>query len=67
MIFCKHKWKVLSETVTQSMVEMAIAALAGSSRDSSNIPAQLCQGDRKHIQIVTCEKCGKLQRYVERL
>ena len=60
-MFCKHEWKVLSEITTESMAEHA-----------ANIGATINKGnetimERKHIQIVTCSKCGKLKRFVENI
>lgn len=66
-MFCVHDWKILSETVTVSKFESSISALDGISSGTGNLPPQLCCADRKHIQIVTCFKCGKLKRFVERI
>lgn len=61
---CKHEWKVLSETVTKSKFESTLAAIGGDAANS-RIPHQMCQADRKHIQVFTCPKCGELKRFVE--
>ena len=66
-MFCKHKWKVLSETTTVSQFEHAITVLKPSTQGRLTIPGQMCDADRKHIQIVACDKCGKLKRFVERI
>jgi len=63
MIFCKHDWVILSETTTKSKFEVAISLLQGSGE--VDIPGQMCKADRKFIQVFTCKKCGKLQRFVE--
>lgn len=63
MIFCRHEWKMLSETFTKSIFEASIEVLGGSSE--VNLPHQLCSGDKKHIQVFCCNKCGKLKRFVE--
>mgnify|MGYP003480836910 FL=1 len=62
---CKHDWKVLSETTTESPFEVA----AKMSMDCYNvkIPWQMCQTDRKHIVIVSCNKCGCIKKFVEDL
>ena len=64
MIFCKHKWELLSETVTQSKFEVSIE-LVSKFTDKINLPWQMSSADRKHIQVFTCDKCGKLKRFVE--
>jgi len=58
-MFCKHDWKVISETTTKSKVEHA---------KELGMVVNKCSGfdlDRKFIQIVCCSKCGKLKRHVE--
>jgi len=61
-MFCKHKWEVLSETVTKSKFEIATQI---ENLKTVTLPWQLCCAKRKHIQIVTCSGCGKLKRFVE--
>jgi ribosomal protein L32 len=58
-MFCKHAWKILSEETTKSRVEVC--------QESGVLKlSNLCDAvDRKFIQIVTCQKCGKLKRFVE--
>ena len=63
-IFCKHEWKVLSESVTVSRIEHTVTLLGDRDFD---IPGHLCNANRKHIQIVACDKCGKLKRFVENI
>jgi len=69
MFSCKHNWKVLSDTVTESKYQSTINAFmqVPGKVESLKIPHQMCCADRKHIQIVTCDKCGKLKRYVEKI
>ncbi len=62
-MFCKHDWSVLSETVTKSKFEVATERMT----HAKNLPWQLCDADRKHIQVFTCSKCGKLKRFVENI
>ena len=66
-MFCRYKWEVLSTEVTQSKFESSVLALSGVVKEKVNLPHQLCDADRKHIQIVTCSKCGKLKRFVEEI
>lgn len=61
MRFCKHKWKLLSETVTESSIEH-MKRVASMVPDNGVLPSLL---SRKHIQIFTCDECGKLKRFVE--
>lgn len=61
-MFCKHKWKILSETTTKSKMEHA--------KDlGESFTGRLHERflKRYFIQILTCEKCGKLKRYVEKI
>ena len=63
-LFCKHSWKLESETTTKSKFEMAMSSLpVGVS--TSKLPWQLCDGDRKHVQVFSCSKCGAIKRFVE--
>ena len=63
-MFCKHEWKMLSETVTKSKFEVATEAMGKYNASSSKLPWQLCNAERKHIQTFACSKCGKLTRFV---
>jgi hypothetical protein len=65
VMFCKHDWSVLSESVTESKYEVTIRSTKGFATGKTNIPWQLCDASRKHIVIVCCKKCGKLKRFVE--
>ena len=58
-IFCKHKWKMLSEVVTKSQLELM--SELGKRGELYN------PFERKVIHILSCEKCGKLKKYVEKL
>lgn len=62
-IFCRHEWELLSETVTKSDLESIVLVCRGAFEINSKADA----GNRKHIAICTCKKCGKLKRFVERL
>jgi heterodisulfide reductase subunit A-like polyferredoxin len=63
-IFCKHEWKLLSETVTKSDLETLLEAF---SDRHGKVNTHADSGNRKHIAICTCTKCGKLERFVEYL
>lgn len=62
---CKHEWKVLSETVTKSAIEVARSTVIGSIE--FEVSGKLACAKRKHIQVFTCNKCGKLKRFVENI
>ena len=68
-MFCKHKWVMLSETTTESKFEISMKTIyAGEGLlEKTGLPHQLCDADRKHIQVFACEKCGKMKRFVERI
>lgn len=61
-LFCKHEWEVLSEIVTKSKMAHLSELIRRAPNEFDN--AML---ERKHIQIVTCKKCGAIKRYVEDL
>jgi hypothetical protein len=63
-MFCKHKWKKLSETTTESKIKHATMALKEAGTLKSPLPWQLCDANRKHIQVFSCDECGKLKRFV---
>ena len=58
--FCKHDWKMISETTTKSDMEVA-----GAIPNVATVKGFDTQ--RKLIQVVACTKCGKLERFVEYL
>jgi len=64
MWLCKHDWKVLSETTTDSVFDNAMKTMKSTTEGKMTLPHQLCRGERKHIQIVVCNKCGALKRFV---
>jgi len=59
-MFCKHKWSVLSETYTKSAFDQ-ITRLKSMKLENNEIFA------RKFIQIIQCNKCGAIKRFVEQL
>lgn len=58
--FCKHEWKMISETITRSEAEV-IAEIPNLKSING------CDFGRKIIQVVSCTKCGKLERFVDRI
>lgn len=60
-LFCFHKWSLLRETVTKSRIEVI------KETGCTNVKGLFNAADRKHIQVFTCEKCGKLKRFVENI
>lgn len=61
MMFCKHKWEILSETITESAAEHHLKVAGPSKFHGDNLFG------RKHIQVITCEKCGEFKRFVEEI
>lgn len=61
-LLCKHKWEVLSDLYTKSPIERAVSIgleeFKGAGSDFYLAT---------HETIVTCPKCGKIKRYVERV
>ena len=67
MIFCKHKWVILSEITTKAPIQVACEALERLMPEDGRfeIPEQMSQTERKLIQLVSCEKCRKIKKFVE--
>jgi hypothetical protein len=64
-MFCKHEWKLISETITKSKFEVALSNIENRNIVKFNLPWQLTDASRKHIQAFQCKKCGKFKRFVE--
>lgn len=62
-IFCKHQWKIISENKTESQAEQFVR-LMGKCPKPQDTYTSYELSKRKLIQIVSCEKCGKLKRFV---
>ena len=60
-MFCRHDWKMISETTTKSRVEVLREC------GCSSLKGLFEPVNRKHIQVFSCEKCGKLKRFVEKI
>jgi len=60
--FCKHEWKLLSETTTESKFERSINILKNAA-STIKIPWQMCDTSCKYIQVFECKKCGKIKRF----
>ena len=60
MIFCRHKWKILSDKMTESKIahlrDLGLSRLDGGSNDSLERMSR-----RKIIQVFSCDKCGQLK------
>ena len=59
-MFCKHDWKLLSSTTTESQLEHADKLGLRITRGGTTLMLR-----RKYIQIVKCDKCGKVKKFVE--
>lgn len=57
-MFCKHKWKIISEKTTESMLEIAIKK---KECEFNNIPRSFYT--RTHIVIACCDICGKIKKF----
>ena len=58
-MFCRHKWDLLSETTTESKIEHLTKV--------TNIEIEEGRESllsRKFIQLLKCDKCGKLEKLV---
>jgi len=64
MIFCKHRWVILSEQTTLSAFELATKCFS-TDLEEFTLKGRLTDTSRKLIQIAACEKCGKLKKFVE--
>jgi len=60
-LFCKHDYNVISEITTKSPIEVAKENGMSITKGNGYL------FDRKHIVILKCAKCNKIQRYVEEL
>ncbi|MCK5606767.1 hypothetical protein KAR91_32995 [Candidatus Pacearchaeota archaeon] len=56
---CKHNWKILHSEISESMMEQAVRLGGEITEGNASIFT------KKSIQIVTCDKCGKIRKYVE--
>lgn len=63
-LFCKHRWDKVSDVVTESTFENALAATKKVCHGDVKIPYQLCHDNRKHIVILKCDECGKVKKIV---
>jgi len=62
-MFCKHVWKVISETTTKSKLELAKGLNVDFKSGNPNFIVEMTK--RKYIQILSCSECGKLKRFQE--
>lgn len=60
MIFCNHEWRVLDKTILKSKAEIM--------RETNLIPETAFDTmfTQKVIVILSCEKCGRTRKYVEK-
>ena len=60
MIFCNHKWTVLDKTIIKSQAEIM--------REVNMIPKSgiSTMFIQKVFVILSCEKCGRTKKYVEK-
>ena len=60
-IFCSHSWTVISEVLHRSSMQVL---LDGGVRNVKGVDIEE-MSKRKLVQLVTCEKCGKVVKFVE--
>ena len=58
-LFCKHEWKMLSETEHESPF------LKSRIKNARGLSESVIRG--KLIQIVVCDKCGSIKKFVEEI
>ncbi len=61
---CTHKWGKVQEFYTESSMEQVLAT-TGQHLSPKNIYSLEAMTQRKHISTFTCDKCGKIKRFVE--
>ena len=64
-LFCKHDWEVLSDITTKSQIEHIMDVAPNISNYS--YPGYCNLALRKRILIYKCNKCGKLEKLVEKI
>ena len=64
MLFCKHDWGMLSDTTTESKLEVVVRSFEEMELKSIKVADHPCDTARKNIQVFSCERCGKLKRFV---
>jgi len=58
-MFCKHEWEKQTDVTFPSAWEQ----LTGSINDRSVKTAPYWMFEKKHLLVLSCKKCGKLERY----
>ena len=60
-MFCKHEWEKISDTIIRAIPEELLKNITELTGDGTGVL------DVKHIVILTCKKCGKVYKSVEKL
>lgn len=60
-IFCKHHWKIVKDSREMS----SMARFLKGAKEWSNVSEYSLQD--VHILVLQCEKCGKLDKTIERI
>jgi len=66
-LFCNHQWNTITDIVTESPFEVATRVTEGSTGRTRIIPHQMCSTERKHILVLSCKVCGKIEKFVTTL
>lgn len=63
-MFCKHEWKILSDQIVKNTMKDRVTA-------KNHAPGHMLDFIETlkdtHIQVISCNKCGKLKRYVTKV
>ena len=63
-LFCKHTWILLQEVTSCSPIE-TFKRETGNHLTPKDTETLLQMTSHKHITTFTCDKCGKIKRFVE--
>lgn len=65
-MFCKHDWELKNEATTESKFEHALKQCKKAGvTNKFTLSGQMCDAERKYIQVFACRKCGKLKKFVD--
>lgn len=64
-MFCRHKWDKKSEVVLPSLIEQQLANGRVTELKIRHCDIKIA-GSKTVVIVLSCEKCGKLKKFVER-
>ncbi len=59
-LFCRHEWKIVSQEITESPLEMTLRASKEAGIILKDARGGLVSTKRLHITTVQCKKCSKV-------